>query len=107
MARIDYSNVSISLQQFEAVASGKYNAGEVKLTGQHSLDRVNNHVHFTRFNNVVISHAEVVAIKNAFVRALSEGRLRRTRIRRGADAPCRRARHPEPRIRVQVERSGA
>ena len=75
MARIDYSNVSISLQQFEAVASGKYNAGEVKLAGQHSLDRVNNHVHFTRFNNVVISHAEVVAIKNAFVRALSEGGL--------------------------------
>ena len=73
MARIDYSNVSIPLQQFEAVASGKYNAGEVKLTGQHSLDRVNNHVHFTRLNNVVISHAEVVAIKNAFVRALSEG----------------------------------
>ena len=75
MARIDYSNVSISLQQFEAVASGKYNAGEVKLAGQHTLDRVNNHVHFTRFNNVVISHAEVVAIKNAFVRALSEGGL--------------------------------
>ena len=73
MARIDYSNVSISLQQFEAVASGKYNAGEVKLAGQNSLDRVNNHVHFTRFNNVTICHAEVVAIKNAFVRALSEG----------------------------------
>lgn len=28
MARIDYSNVSISLRQFEEVASGKCNAGE-------------------------------------------------------------------------------
>ena len=73
MARIDYSNVNISLQQFEAVASGKYNAGEVKLSGQNSLERVNNHVHFTSFNNVTIAHAEVVAIKNAFVRALSDG----------------------------------
>ena len=72
MARIDYSNVSISLQQFEAVSSGKYNAGEVKLTGQSTLGSVNNHVHFRRFNNVTISHAEVVAIKNAFVRTLSE-----------------------------------
>ena len=73
MARIDYSNVSISLHQFEEVASGKYNAGEVKLTGQHTLERINNHIHFTRFNSTPIPHAEVVAIKNAFVRALSEG----------------------------------
>ena len=73
MARIDYSNVSISLQQFEAVASGKYNAGEVKLTGEHSLGRMNNHVHMTRLNNDTISHAEVIAIKNAFIRALSDG----------------------------------
>ena len=47
MARIDYSSVSISLRQFEDVASGKYNAGEVKLTDQHTLDKVNNHIHFT------------------------------------------------------------
>jgi len=73
MARIDYSNVSISLHQFEEVASGKYNAGEVKLTGQHTLERINNHIHFTRFNSTPIPHAEVLAIKNAFVRALSEG----------------------------------
>jgi len=37
MARIDYSNVSISLHQFEEVASGKYNAGEVKLTGAQAV----------------------------------------------------------------------
>lgn len=70
---INLANVNISLDEFQRISSGKYNAGEVKLTGQRSLDRVNNHVHFTRLNNVVISHAEVVAIKNAFVRALSEG----------------------------------
>ena len=72
MARIDYSNVSISLQQFEAVANGKYNAGEVKLTGQHTLGRVNNHIHFKSLNNDTISHEEVIAIKTAFVRTLSE-----------------------------------
>ena len=76
MARIDYSNVSISLRQFEEVASGKYNAGEVKLTGQHTLGRINNHIHFTRFNNTPIAHEEVVAIKNAFVKALSDGGVR-------------------------------
>ena len=41
MARIDYSNVSISLHQFEEVASGKYNAGEVKLTSETKIDKVN------------------------------------------------------------------
>jgi len=75
MARIDYSKVNISLQQFEAIASGKYNAGEVKLAGQNSLGKINNHVTFRIFNNDTISHAEVVAIKNAFVRALGNGGL--------------------------------
>jgi hypothetical protein len=41
---INLANVSISLDQFQAVASGDYNAGEVKLTGEHSIEWVNNHV---------------------------------------------------------------
>ena len=94
MARIDYSSVSISLRQFEDVASGKYNAGEVKLTDQHTLDKVNNHIHFTCFNNTSIPHAEVVAIKNAFVKALSEGgvnaeEIGKIRVQLGLDASSR------------------
>ena len=73
MARIDFSNVNISLQKFQEISSGEYNAGEVRLAGQDSLDKINNHVHFTGWNKVSLSHAEVIAIKDAFVKALREG----------------------------------
>ena len=73
MARIDYSNVNISLQKFQEISSGEYNAGEVRLAGQDSLDKINNHVHFTGWNKVSLSHAEVIAIKDAFVKALCDG----------------------------------
>ena len=45
---INLANVNISLQQFQAVSSGKYNAGEVKLSSETSLTKVNNHVGFYR-----------------------------------------------------------
>ena len=73
MARIDFSNVNISLHQFQEISSGEYNAGEVRLVGQVSLDKINNHVHFTGWNKVSLSHAEVIAIKDAFVKALRDG----------------------------------
>ena len=73
MARIDFSNVNISLQKFQEISSGEYNAGEVRLAGQDSLDKINNHVHFTGWNKVSLSHAEVIAIKDAFVKALRDG----------------------------------
>ena len=67
------ANVDISLAKFQRIASGKYNAGEVRLSGEHSLAKMNNHVSRRDWNTTSISHAEVIAIKNAFLTALSRG----------------------------------
>lgn len=70
---INLANVNISLLQFQAVSRGKYNAGEVKLASETTLDKINNHVHSTGKNKTDISYAEVLAIKQAFVKALTQG----------------------------------
>ena len=70
---INLSNVNISIQKFQEISSGKYNAGEVKLTSETGIDKVNNHVTMKFLNTTKISHEEVLAIKNAFVKALKEG----------------------------------
>ncbi len=70
---VNLANVNLSLAQFDAISAGKYNAGEVKLSGENALVKVNNHVSQRGKNNVTISHAETIAIKEAFVRALSQG----------------------------------
>ena len=70
---INFSNVNISLQQFQDISHGKYNAGEVKLASETTLEKVNNHVHKRGENATPISHAEVLAVKQAFVKALSQG----------------------------------
>ena len=44
---VDLSRVNISLQQFQDISSGKYNAGEVKLESETELGKINNHVHRT------------------------------------------------------------
>lgn len=41
---IDLSAVNISLDEFQRTSSGWYNAGEVKLHDENTLDKVNNHV---------------------------------------------------------------
>ena len=69
---INLSNVNISIQDFQAVSSGVFNAGDVRLTSDHSIDKVNHHVGWFFSNNTPISHAEVLTIKDAFVRALSQ-----------------------------------
>ena len=71
LPRVDYSNVNITIQQFQEIASGKYNAGEVRLATATSLDKINHRVTFKGDNKVSLSHAEVLAVKQAFVRALS------------------------------------
>lgn len=68
---IDLANVKISLAEFQSVSSGKYNAGEVKLSGETSLAKMNNHVHLRMMNVETISHEETLAIKQAFVNALA------------------------------------
>ncbi len=69
----DLSSVNISLSQFQAISSGKFNAGEVKLSGTSGLAKMNNHVHFRGMNAQTIPHDETLAIKEAFVRALASG----------------------------------
>ena len=67
---IDFSRVNISLDQFQKMASGDYNAGEVSLKSETKLVKINNHVHSIGWNTKSISHEEIMAIKNAFVNAL-------------------------------------
>ena len=70
---IDLKNVNISLDEFQRISSGWYNAGEVKLHDANTLDKVNNHAATWWYDNKdEISHAETVAIKEALVKALSQ-----------------------------------
>ena len=71
LPRVNFPNVNITIQQFQEIASGKYNAGEVRLATATSLDKINHRVTFKGDNKVSLSHAEVLAVKQAFVRALS------------------------------------
>ena len=110
---INLSNVNISLQEFQEIASGKYNAGEVKLAGENRLGKMNNHVETWWFSNrEKIDHEEVLAIKQAFVKALSKngvGEAEINRIRQelglaplGADDRGLRRRNVVPLARQQI-----
>ncbi len=68
---IDFSNVNISIQEFQKLSQGDYNAGEVKLSSETRLTKINNHVHWVSLNNTKLDHTEVMVIKDAFIRALS------------------------------------
>lgn len=68
---IDFTNVNISLEQFQNISSGKYNAGEVRLSSENTIAKMNNHVHLWGRNVETISHEETLTIKEAFVRALA------------------------------------
>ncbi len=68
---INLANLNISLDQFQKMATGDYNAGEVALKSESRLTKINNHVHRLSANTKSISHEEVLAIKNAFMKALS------------------------------------
>ena len=69
----------ISLAQFNKIASGDYNAGLVDFMTddngnvQNALTKVNNHIHKTGENNVVLSPERVLEVKEAFIRALRNG----------------------------------
>lgn len=68
---INLSKVDISLQQFQEISFGTYNAGEISLAGEKTLGKINNHVGRRGMNSARQSHAEVVAVKTALVNALS------------------------------------
>ncbi len=68
---INLSNVSVKLSEFQKMAKGDFNAGEVRLLDEQKLKKANNHVTFRFANRTIIPHEEVFAIKDAFVKALS------------------------------------
>ena len=85
---IDYSNVHLTINQFQRVSDGTFNAGEVRLTSETEIEKVNNFIGRRWKNKTTISHAEVIAIKQAFVKALQDGgvgddALRRVRAQLG------------------------
>ncbi len=79
---INLNNVNISLQEFQRLSAGKYNAGEVKLSSETRLAKINNHVHRLRSNDQSLSHTEILVIKDAFVKALSQSGVAREEVAR-------------------------
>ena len=69
--------LDISLAQFNKIASGDYNAGQIDIkvgaNGQAELVKINNHVWRTSKNNVVLSPERILEIKEAFLNALAKG----------------------------------
>ena len=67
---------TISLAQFNRIASGTYNAGQIDFAtgknGTTELVKVNNHVWFPVLNNVQLSPARVLEVKEAFIAALTD-----------------------------------
>lgn len=72
MPNINLANLNIALRDFQAISSGKYNAGEITLTSDHSLGKVNDHVHTRGDNDTPLAHSEILAVKTAFVKALQQ-----------------------------------
>ncbi len=72
---VDLANLNITLQQFNSIASGKYNAGIVDFATNANgevvdqLVKVNSHVHSIDKNDVILSHQRVLEVKEALVKA--------------------------------------
>ena len=79
---INLSNVRLTIDQFQRVSDGKFNAGDVRLASENKIEKINNHVTFTLLNRKEIPHDEVLAIKNAFVKALSDNHVGEAEIAR-------------------------
>ena len=69
--------LDISLAQFNKIASGDYNAGQIDIktgnNGEAELVKINNHVWRTSKNNVVLSPERILEVKEAFLNALEKG----------------------------------
>ena len=69
---VNLNNLNLTLDQFNAAASGKYNIGQLKLSKDGtSVYRTNNHKTWTIFNNTHISSEESLALKTTFCQALA------------------------------------
>ena len=67
----------ISLAQFNKIASGDYNAGQIDFKtndrGETELVKINNHVWRTSKNNVILSPERILEVKEMFLSALEKG----------------------------------
>ena len=79
---INLSKVNISLNEFQRLSIGEHNAGEVKLAGETKLAKMNHHVGSFFVNKDIISHEEVIAIKQALVKALSQNGVQEDTLRK-------------------------
>lgn len=65
--------MNISIANFQKMANGKYNAGELTLDKNKNLSIVNNHVTMRFLNNKTVDPTSLRAVKEAFVAALKDG----------------------------------
>ncbi len=68
----------ISLAQFNRIASGDYNAGQIDIkTGKNGpeLVKINNHVWQTGKNNVMLSPERILEVKEVFLSALEKAHV--------------------------------
>ena len=72
---LDLNSLFFSLDDFQKLSKGTYNAGEFRLTDSGKLDIVNNHKTWTVFNQKPVDGADSFAIRVAFARAMSAGGL--------------------------------
>ena len=66
-------SLDISFDQFNQIASGTHNAGQIDYKGSGdnvTLKKVNAHVHYKSLNTATIDAQRVVDIKRAFARAM-------------------------------------
>ena len=69
---VSLHNLNISLDNFNAAASGQYNIGQIKLNQDGTgVYRTNSHKTFTILNRTQISQEEASAVKEAFCRAVA------------------------------------
>ena len=73
--------MSLSISDFQKIANGSFNAGDITLTSSGKLDKVNNHVGILKgWNTKTISAATTLEVKNAFVSALKKAGVDETSI---------------------------
>ena len=65
--------MAISINDFQRISNGTFNAGDITLTSSGKLDKVNNHVGILKaFNKTPIDVQTTLRVKNEFVNALRQ-----------------------------------
>ena len=68
--------MAISINDFQRISNGTFNAGDITLTSSGKLDKVNNHVGILKaFNKTSIDTQTTLRVKNEFVNALRQSGL--------------------------------